>query len=76
MPDLIVSTMPAWDTSIRQPALPEPLYFTEAVKSIVPPTPKLDAAGVSDSATLDASQSGTLLFCCWVGDGTSLREIA
>lgn len=54
--------MPAWDTSIRQPALPEPLYFTEAVKSIVPPTPKLDAAGVSDSATLDASPIGDAAF--------------
>ncbi|MFR5004514.1 MAG: hypothetical protein ACLUB5_02340 [Bifidobacterium dentium] len=54
----------------------EPSYLTSVVKSIESPTPKLDAAGVNESATLDASQSGTPLFFSLVGDGTSLREIA
>ena len=33
------------------------IYLTSVVKSIESPTPKLDAAGVNESATLDASQS-------------------
>lgn len=75
-PDLIVNTTLEADTSTKQPTLLEPSYLISVVKSIESPTPKLDAAGVNESATLDASQSGTPLFFSLVGDGTSLREIA
>ena len=64
---LIVNTTLEADTSTKQPTLLEPSYLTSVVKSIESPTPKLDAAGVNESATLDHRNPAPRFSSPWSG---------